>query len=90
MQSKYSVRWGRVKVRTVAVSPGEERAPHNGELRGHLQSCSELSRPAAACGAVCLKSLFPPSPFWALWQKSLRFLGKILLVPAPSLDQCLI
>lgn len=66
MQSKYSVRWGRVKAKTVTVSPGEERVPHNGELSGHLQSCSELSRPAAACGAVCLKSLFLlhlPGPF---------------------------
>lgn len=57
---------GRAKARMVAVSPGEGWIPHNAELSGHLQSCSELSRPAAACGAVCLKSLFLlhfPGPF---------------------------
>lgn len=71
MQPKYSVRWGRAKARTVAVSPGEEGVPHNVEIGGHLQSCSELSRPAAACGAVCLKFL----------SSSFTFLGPLAKVP---------
>lgn len=67
MQPKYSVSWGRAKARTIAVSsPGEEWVPHNVELSGCLQFRSE----ATAQGTVCLVFL-PPSPSWALWQKSL-------------------
>lgn len=37
MQSSI-VLMGKGQGETVAISPGEERVPHNGELSGHLQS----------------------------------------------------